>query len=92
MPPNQKVTVPLYCFKYTKNIQHTEVLTLGDVITPKKNHRKFIIMGQIIGPGKIDIFCFIESIIKLIHFPKKSTKTMNYRKIIVLNRQGRLKH
>ena len=29
-------------------------VTLGDVIA-QKNHRKFIIIGQIISPGKIDI-------------------------------------
>ena len=35
----------------------------------KKNHPKFIVIGQIINSGKIDSFMCIESIIKSIHFP-----------------------
>ena len=35
----------------------------------QKNHQKIIVIGQIIGSGKIVSFTWIESIISSIHFP-----------------------
>ena len=42
------------------------LLTLGDYIGPKK-HRKFIVIGQIIGSSQIDSFMCIELVIASIY-------------------------
>ena len=54
------------------------VVTLGAVIDPKKSSKKLIVIGQIIGLGKIDTFCFIESIIKSNHFPNIGIESIKY--------------
>ena len=51
-------------------------VTFGDVIA-QKNNWKLIVIGKIIGPGKIDSFTSIESILALISF-------FNYRKSTAL--------
>ena len=60
----------------------------------KKNYRKIIVIGQIIGSGKIDSFMCIKSVIGSISIflDRKVTKMINNRKVIGLNRIGRLKH
>ena len=55
-------------------MQYLNGVTLGDLIAPK-NHRKFIVIGQIIGSGKIDPFTQIKSVIA-------SISIFNYRKFI----------
>ena len=56
------------------NVVHNKI-TLGDVIG-QKNHRNIIVIGQIIGSGKIDSFRSIKSIIKSIHYPNFQNKLL----------------
>ena len=53
----------------------------------KNNNRKFIVIGQIIGSGLI-----YSKPMNNRFLDQKSTKTINNRNIIGLNRMGRLKH
>ena len=63
----------------------TVVPNLRRLHRSKKNYRKIIVIGQIIGSGQFDSFMCIESVIRSIFI-------FNNRKIIDLNRMGRLKH
>ena len=70
---------------------------LGRLHRSKNNHRKIIVIEQIIGSGQIDSFVCIESIIyskstNNRFLDRKGTKTNNNPNIIGLNRKGRLKH
>ena len=42
----------------------------------KNNHRKIIVIGQLIGSGHIDSFVCIESIILSMHYPNLRNESM----------------
>ena len=62
----------------------------------EKNHRKIIVIGQIIGSKKIDSFRSIESIIKSIQYPNFQNESITMTKIlttvVVSKSQSLLKH
>ena len=70
-----------FCTSYTKLHPVAIDNMLRRLHRSKKNHRKIIVIGQIIGSGQIDSFMCIESIIKLIQYPNFRIESMlfNYR-------------
>ena len=69
-----------FCFKfsnsYVKSWLATAHANLRRLHRSKKNNRKLIVIGQIIGSVKIDSFRSIESIIKSIQFPNFRNESM----------------
>ena len=79
------LTVFTYCYKLEQrfNTEDHGAITLYCIWTnllqlhrPKNNHRKIIVIGQVIGSGQIDSFICIESIILSIHFPNFRKESM----------------
>ena len=68
-------------FNLTNNLLWWQCsLTFGNYIGPKKNYRKIIVIGQIIGFGQIDSFMCIESVIGLIYMYFSVDLQKKYRK------------
>ena len=65
--------------KFQIFIKHIACDNLRGCYRSKNNHRKIIVIGEIIGSGKIDSFMCIKSTIKWIHFPNIRIESIYYR-------------